>query len=63
MQHLQTVFTAGEDGLIRAWRTDTEQAQKHMQGAETTTEIDKRKQRKRKDHAAGGDSTGRFKPY
>ncbi|KAL2039336.1 hypothetical protein N7G274_008004 [Stereocaulon virgatum] len=58
-----TVFTAGEDGLIRAWRADTEQAQKHMQGAEATTENDKRKQRKRKDHAAGGDPTGRFKPY
>ncbi|KAL2056679.1 hypothetical protein ABVK25_003073 [Lepraria finkii] len=60
----QTIFTAGEGGLIRAWRTSAENGQEHMQEAETTTETEKsKKKRRKKDHAAGDEAKGRFKPY
>ncbi|KAK3168489.1 hypothetical protein OEA41_004937 [Lepraria neglecta] len=61
----QTIFTAGEGGLIRAWRTSAENAQEHMQEAETPTETEKpkKKKKKKKDHAAGDEAKGRFKPY
>lgn len=55
----KTVFTAGEDGLIKAWRTSSESNEDEMQDAE----IEKPRQQKRKEKSKGEGEKGRFRPY
>ena len=51
----QTVFTGGEDGLVRAWKPG---GNEEAQGSGSSSKISKKE--KGKDKGKGG---GRYKPY
>lgn len=55
----QAIFTAGEDGLIKAWRTSNESNEDGLRGEG----VEKPEKKKKKKRAKGEDERGRFKPY
>ena len=55
----QAIFTAGEDGKIKAWQTSAALNEDEMQEAETELP----RKRKKKDRAKAEDEKARFKPY
>lgn len=53
-----TIFSAGEDGLVKAWRTSA-----GGEGGEEQAETERPRKKKRKSTAGGGNESGRFRPY
>ncbi|CAF9941684.1 MAG: hypothetical protein ALECFALPRED_009264 [Alectoria fallacina] len=55
-----TIFTAGEDGLVKAWRTSTGTGEEQEQ-----IEVGRpsKKKKKKRSVVDGGNESGRFKPY
>lgn len=63
-QQTQTVFTGGEDGLIKAWRTpDVDGGQGAEREAEGQVERPSKKKMRKKDRANGDEGKDRFNPY
>ena len=56
------MFTAGEDGVVKAWRTSTGEVGEEKEPAETERPK-KKKKKKGKSAADDGNESGRFKPY
>lgn len=54
------VFTAGEDGRVKAWRTSTDRGGDEEDGR---AEAERPLKRKKKSVADGGSESGRFRPY
>ena len=58
-----TIFTAGEDGFVKAWRTAGDGGGDEEQGGTEAERPIKKKKKKRGGVADGGSEAGRFKPY
>ncbi|MCJ1459316.1 hypothetical protein MMC28_009693 [Mycoblastus sanguinarius] len=56
----QAIFTAGEDGLIKAWRTPAAQ---HEQDQDQQSDFERPKKKKKKDIEKGEGEKSRFRPY
>lgn len=52
------IYTAGEDGLVKAWRTSTGGGEEQEQA-----EAERPRKKKKKSIVDGGNESGRFKPY
>ena len=62
----QTIFTAGEDGLIKAWlqaATTAEAAEQQMYENDETALPTYKKAKRKNDSARNEGSKARFKPY
>lgn len=57
----QAIFTAGEDGKVKAWRTRDEP--RHSGDQLQEADIERLRTKKKRESAADGDGKGRFKPY
>ena len=59
-----TIFTAGEDGIVRAWRTSMGEEGEEKESAETQGQQKKKKKKKKGNTVTDdGIESGRFKPY
>ena len=57
------IFTAGEDGVVRAWRMPAEGGGEERAETETERPKKKKKKRTRTRIADGASEVGRYKPY
>jgi len=57
----QAIFTAGEDGKVKAWQISSEPS---YDGAQMqASQIERPRKKKKKESTDDGDGKGRFKPY